>query len=309
MATVTGKQPPSTRIADTTAGKRLHANAGDKPTGAGATTAADSSFPVITADERDDATHRSISRSTRTIGADRGHSRGDPPLPQGQGGSASLYAAGDDVTPAPEDVLDARDGQLRQAHLAARAVVHAADGAHGVEHALHLTEQTGHAIETTHHLRHAQVAQAEAKGGAHHGGHHRGGLLLGGAVSVALIPGATYFAAKDVKKAIDDTTAENVTMAAGSVGFATSLTIGAAKSGMALAKVGARFTPGLNVAAAAADAVWAAGVMADSKASTSKKVAAGIAALGSAVSATNIPIASQLGAAVATGGTLLSTFL
>lgn len=208
------------------------------------------------------------------------------------------------------------DSTVRAVLLGAKAVAqgaaHAAQGAahaaHGVEHSLHLVEQAGHAIETTHHAVGARAAQVAQKNHTH-AAHSAKGNMLGGAVGVAILPGATYFAAKDVRTAIKEPTAENVAIAAGSTGFATSVGINTAKAGMALAKVGARFTPGLNVAAATADAVWAAGVMADSKASVSKKVAAGVAALGSAVSATNFPVASQIGAVVATGGSLLSTFL
>lgn len=270
----------------------------------------DARFQPITADERDDDTRRTITRSTTSIGAGPTRTRGEPPLPEAQGDTASLYAHDVCEPPVDQSVQDRNDALVRRLLVGGSAVAHGADaGGHGFEHAAHIAEQTGHAVETAHHVKHASAAHRAHRSNVHHEGHSLGGRLLGGAVSVALVPGATYFAAKDVKKAMDDTTAENVVMAAGSVGFATSLGIGAAKSGMALAKVGARFTPGLNVAAAAADAVWAAGVMADSKASTSKKVAAGVSALGSAVSATNIPIASQIGAAVATGGALLSTFL
>ncbi|MCC7072712.1 MAG: hypothetical protein IT383_15390 [Deltaproteobacteria bacterium] len=303
MATVIPKQSTGTRPAVRGASDSL-------PTASSAkTTGADEVYVPIGADELDEATQRTASQRTRTIGGNSGHGRNEPPLPQGHGDASAIYSAGDPEPSLDHAILDKKDALARNTLVGAHAFTRTMDAhGHGVDHALHLTEQTGHAVETTHHLKHAHDAKRLSAAGGHHGG-HSGGQLLGGVVSVALVPGATYFAVKDVKKAIADTTAENVTMAAGSVGFASSLTIGAAKSGMALAKVGARFTPGLNVAAAAADAVWAAGVIADSKASTSKKVAAGISALGSAVSATNIPIASQLGAAIATGGALLSTFL
>lgn len=66
------------------------------------------------------------------------------------------------------------------------------------------------------------------------------------------------------------------------------------------AKAAARFVPGANVAMAAADAHHAYKVMKDPKASTWQKGAAAVTALGSAAAATNIPVVSQVGAAVAT---------
>ncbi|WP_224243069.1 hypothetical protein [Hyalangium gracile] len=64
------------------------------------------------------------------------------------------------------------------------------------------------------------------------------------------------------------------------------------------AKAGGRFVPGLNVAIAAADAATAYATVRDPKASTTKKVASVVTALGSAAAATNIPVVSQAGAAV-----------
>lgn len=66
------------------------------------------------------------------------------------------------------------------------------------------------------------------------------------------------------------------------------------------AKAAARFVPGANVAMAAVDAHHAYKVMNDPKASTWQKGSAAVTALGSAAAATNIPIVSQVGAAVAT---------
>lgn len=66
------------------------------------------------------------------------------------------------------------------------------------------------------------------------------------------------------------------------------------------AKAAARFVPGANVAMAAADAHHAYKVMKDPKASGWQKGTAAITALGSAAAATNIPVVSQVGAAVAT---------
>lgn len=66
------------------------------------------------------------------------------------------------------------------------------------------------------------------------------------------------------------------------------------------AKAAARFVPGANVAMAAADAHHAYKVLKDPKATGWQKGAAAITALGSAAAATNIPVVSQVGAAVAT---------
>lgn len=66
------------------------------------------------------------------------------------------------------------------------------------------------------------------------------------------------------------------------------------------AKAAARFVPGANVAMAVADAHHAYKVMKDPKASGWQKGSAALTALGSAAAATNIPVVSQVGAAVAT---------
>lgn len=74
------------------------------------------------------------------------------------------------------------------------------------------------------------------------------------------------------------------------------------------AKAGARFVPGLNVAIAAADTAVAAATLADPKASTGKKVTSCITAVGSIVAATNIPIVSQVGAAVSAVSSFIGSF-
>lgn len=66
------------------------------------------------------------------------------------------------------------------------------------------------------------------------------------------------------------------------------------------AKAAARFVPGANVAMAAADAHHAYKTLKDPKASAWQKGTAVVTAIGSAAAATNIPIVSQVGAAVAT---------
>jgi hypothetical protein len=75
-----------------------------------------------------------------------------------------------------------------------------------------------------------------------------------------------------------------------------------------LGKAAARFAPGLNVALAVVDTATAAATLADPKASVGSKVTSCITAAGSIVSATNIPIVSQIGAAVSTVSSLVGAF-
>ena len=70
--------------------------------------------------------------------------------------------------------------------------------------------------------------------------------------------------------------------------------------GKTAAKAAGRFVPGVNVAIAAADAASAYSTLRDPSASTTKKVSSVVTALGSAAAATNIPVVSQVGAAVST---------
>ncbi|RJS24084.1 hypothetical protein DRW03_10790 [Corallococcus sp. H22C18031201] len=65
-----------------------------------------------------------------------------------------------------------------------------------------------------------------------------------------------------------------------------------------LAKAAGRFAPGANVAIAAFDVASAYSTVRDPKASTTKKVTSVITAVGSVAAATNIPVVSQVGAAV-----------
>ncbi|WP_375766466.1 hypothetical protein NR798_32915 [Archangium gephyra] len=104
--------------------------------------------------------------------------------------------------------------------------------------------------------------------------------------------------------------------AGGAAGFKTAdAAIDAAKGAEAAAKLGAkgagtaakaagRFAPGLNVGIAAIDTAIAAKTIADPKASVASKVTSGITAAGSIVAATNIPIVSQVGAAVSTASSV-----
>lgn len=75
-----------------------------------------------------------------------------------------------------------------------------------------------------------------------------------------------------------------------------------------LGKAAARFAPGVNIALAAIDTASAAATLADPKASMGSKVTSCITAAGSIVSATNIPVVSQIGAAVSTVSSLVGAF-
>jgi hypothetical protein len=76
----------------------------------------------------------------------------------------------------------------------------------------------------------------------------------------------------------------------------------------ALAKGAARFAPGLNIAIAALDTANAVMTLRDPKASTGTKVCSVITAVGSIVAATNIPIVSQVGAAVSVVSGFIGSF-
>ncbi|HEX8822570.1 MAG TPA: hypothetical protein VF794_21770 [Archangium sp.] len=67
-----------------------------------------------------------------------------------------------------------------------------------------------------------------------------------------------------------------------------------------LAKAAGRFAPGANIAIAGLDVASAYSTLKDPKASTTKKVTSVITAVGSVAAATNIPVVSQVGAAVST---------
>ena len=73
-------------------------------------------------------------------------------------------------------------------------------------------------------------------------------------------------------------------------------------------KAAARFVPGANVAMAAADARAAALALADPTASTFGKATAVATAAGSLLAATNIPIVSQVGGAIATASDFVGMF-
>ncbi|MBZ4419967.1 hypothetical protein [Myxococcus sp. RHSTA-1-4] len=74
------------------------------------------------------------------------------------------------------------------------------------------------------------------------------------------------------------------------------------------AKTLGRFAPGVNVAIAALDVANAGATLMDKNASTGKKVTSVITAVGSIAAATNIPIVSQVGAAVSTVSSIVGAF-
>lgn len=76
-----------------------------------------------------------------------------------------------------------------------------------------------------------------------------------------------------------------------------------------LGKMAGRFAPGMNIAIAGLDSANFISTLNDDKASTGKKVASGITALGSIAAATNIPIVSQIGAGVSAVSGLVGNFL
>ncbi|HEX5751453.1 MAG TPA: hypothetical protein VFZ09_34845 [Archangium sp.] len=77
-----------------------------------------------------------------------------------------------------------------------------------------------------------------------------------------------------------------------------------AKGASTAAKAAGRFAPGVNIGIAALDTALAAKTIADPNASIASKVTSGITAAGSIVAATNIPIVSQVGAAVSTASSV-----
>lgn len=98
-------------------------------------------------------------------------------------------------------------------------------------------------------------------------------------------------------------TAKGVATALETAGAATKAAGAAAKGAGTAAKLAGRFAPGLNVGIAALDVGIAIKTITDPNASVAAKVTSGITALGSVVAATNIPVVSQIGAAVSIAST------
>ncbi|RKG89589.1 hypothetical protein [Corallococcus terminator] len=99
-----------------------------------------------------------------------------------------------------------------------------------------------------------------------------------------------------------------VLSAAGREAGEAALKAGARAAAGPAAKAAARFAPGLNIAMAAVDTAQAVATLADPKAGTGKKVTSVITAVGSIAAATNIPIVSQVGAAVSTISSIVGAF-
>ena len=74
------------------------------------------------------------------------------------------------------------------------------------------------------------------------------------------------------------------------------------------AKALGRFAPGVNVAIAAIDVANAGATLMDKNAGVGKKVTSVITAVGSIAAATNIPVVSQIGAAVSTVSSIVGSF-
>lgn len=74
------------------------------------------------------------------------------------------------------------------------------------------------------------------------------------------------------------------------------------------AKTLGRFAPGVNVAIAAIDVANAGATLMDKNAGVGKKVTSVITAVGSVAAATNIPVVSQVGAAVSTVSSIVGAF-
>ncbi|MCP3143110.1 hypothetical protein [Pyxidicoccus xibeiensis] len=83
---------------------------------------------------------------------------------------------------------------------------------------------------------------------------------------------------------------------------------GAKAAASTAAKSLGRFAPGVNVAIAAVDVANAGATLMDDKASTGKKVTSVITAAGSVLAATNVPVLSQVGAAVSTVSSIVGAF-
>ncbi|MBZ4401126.1 hypothetical protein [Myxococcus sp. AS-1-15] len=104
------------------------------------------------------------------------------------------------------------------------------------------------------------------------------------------------------------TAAKALLKTAGSEVGEAALKQGAKAAAGTAAKTLGRFAPGVNVAIAAVDVANAGATLMDKNASTGKKVTSVITAVGSIAAATNIPIVSQVGAAVSTVSSIVGAF-
>ena len=209
------------------------------------------------------------------------------------------------------------------------APAHGADGAHGHsvgETVLHRTEQAAHGSKIV------GAAGQLAKEATAFGKAAKLGFL-----APLAAPFVTFAAVKDVRTAARTGSKDDINTAIGSTAYLSSVGNETAKIGVEVAqhraakkaaamagaktaahiggKAAGRLVPGLSVAIAASDVVWAGTVFNDPKASTAKKAAAGVSAAASVVAAgaSHIPVLGTVGAAVAsgisTGALLLSSFL
>lgn len=158
-----------------------------------------------------------------------------------------------------------------------------------------------------------------------------------GVIAPLAVPFVGLTAVKDVRQATRTGSREDINTAIGSTAYLSSVGNETAKIGIEIAehraakklaataglkaaahiggKTAARLVPGLSVAVAASDIVWAGTVFNDPKASNAKKAAAGVSAAASVVAAgaSHIPVLGTVGAAIAsgisTGALVLSGFL
>ncbi|MBO9539519.1 hypothetical protein J7643_02900 [bacterium] len=105
----------------------------------------------------------------------------------------------------------------------------------------------------------------------------------------ALTKSAVKTAAKDIGQAVAKAELKTAAKTAAAIG----------------GKAAARFAPGVNVAMAAVDAKHAYDVWRDPKSTGWQKGCASVTAVGSALAATNIPVVSQIGAAVSIASSVL----
>jgi len=99
--------------------------------------------------------------------------------------------------------------------------------------------------------------------------------------------------------------AEELLPTAGKVGAEAGLKLAGEAGASTLAKAAGRFAPGVNIAIAGLDVATAAAAWANPNASIANKVTSTITAAGSIVAATDIPIVSQIGAAVSIGSSVV----
>ncbi|WPB80559.1 hypothetical protein KYC5002_15625 [Archangium violaceum] len=156
---------------------------------------------------------------------------------------------------------------------------------------------TGASIGTT--LKQGAADALRAVGGEKLAGKLEGGVAKAGQQAAASGAHGLKDAAKNAFK-----TGDAVVDAAKGAEAAAKL---GAKGASTAAKAAGRFAPGVNIGIAALDTAMAAKTIADPNASIASKVTSGITAAGSIAAATNIPIVSQVGAAISTASSVAGT--